>query len=148
MERLREQIPSGVKKTTKKASSSADKTLLRGSPKGSPKVSSDEKLPASIYAYIRDTIIEAEKMYCDIKDIRDELNILKSAAQHQKTVEEGLTGGSLDVDLAAAYVVKDLKEMDDSAERIQSAASLSSTPRQHVLIFVRIAQHDPFASAK
>ncbi|KAJ4217210.1 hypothetical protein NW759_009157 [Fusarium solani] len=74
-------------------------------------------------------------MYCDIKDIRDELNILKSAAQHQKTVEEGLTGGSLDVDLAAAYVVKDLKEMDDSAERIQSAASLSPAPQQHVLIF-------------
>ncbi|RMJ13281.1 hypothetical protein BHE90_006667 [Fusarium euwallaceae] len=60
-------------------------------------------------------------MYCEIKDIRDELNILKSAAQHQRTVEEGLTGGSLDVDLAAAYIVKDLREMDNSAERIQSA---------------------------
>lgn len=63
-------------------------------------------------------------MYCEIKDIRDELNILKSAAQHQKTVEEGLTGETLDVNLAAAYIVKDLKEMDNSAERIQFAVGL------------------------
>ncbi|KAJ4322521.1 hypothetical protein N0V84_004767 [Fusarium piperis] len=54
--------------------------------------------------------------------VRDELNILKSAAQHQKTAEEGfLLGNPPGADLTAAYVVNDLKEMDNSAERIQYA---------------------------
>lgn len=68
-------------------------------------------------------IKKAERMYCEIKDIRDELNILKSAVQHQRTVEAGLHRRSLDGDLTAAYIVNDLKEMDNSAERIQSAVS-------------------------
>ena len=71
-------------------------------------------------------------MCCDIKDIRDELDILQSAAQHQKTVEEGLKRGlkkgSQGVDLAAAYILKDLEEMDTSATRIQSAVSLPLVP--------------------
>ncbi|RSL47701.1 hypothetical protein CEP53_009834 [Fusarium sp. AF-6] len=109
--RWRGQIPGERKKSTEEVPS--------------PEVSSDKTSEAlsqdSTYRHIRAAIKKAEEMYCEIKDIRDELNILKSAAQHQRTVEEGLTGGSLDVDLAAAYIVKDLREMDNSAERIQSA---------------------------
>lgn len=63
-------------------------------------------------------------MYCEIKDVRDELNILKSAAQHQMTAEAGLSAGEpLSPDLTAGYVLNDLNEMDNSAERIQSAVS-------------------------
>ncbi|RSL46448.1 hypothetical protein CEP54_013846 [Fusarium duplospermum] len=124
-ERWREQIPSELKRTKKGAPSPSDESSPEGSLKGSTIVSSDETSDAlsqvSTYGDIRVAIKKAERMYCEIKDIRDELNILKSAAQHQKTVEAGLDKGSLDVDLAAAYIVNDLKEMDNSAERIQSA---------------------------
>ncbi|KAF5630081.1 het-6-heterokaryon incompatibility [Fusarium sp. NRRL 52700] len=34
-------------------------------------------------------IKKAKDLYCDIKDVRDELNILKSVAQYQKIVERG-----------------------------------------------------------
>ncbi|KAF5720983.1 ankyrin [Fusarium mundagurra] len=69
-------------------------------------------------------IKKAKDLYCDIKDVRDELNILKSVAQYQQIVQRGLAGKEVDESrFSSTYVVKDLKELDSIAQRIQSAQS-------------------------
>ncbi|RSL40494.1 hypothetical protein CEP54_016103 [Fusarium duplospermum] len=80
---------------------------------------------------IKSAIKEAEKLYCDIKDVRDELNILKSAAQYQMIVQRGLANSPVeDADLSATYVVNDLREMDTFADRIQSAVNTTLSLQQ------------------
>ncbi|SCO82806.1 uncharacterized protein FRV6_07019 [Fusarium oxysporum] len=67
---------------------------------------------------------EAEALSCGIKDVRDELNILKSVANHQNTVQKGLATKFSDTrqdTLAAKYVLRDIEEMEKVAERIESA---------------------------
>ena len=66
----------------------------------------------------------ADKLFSEIKDIRDELNILKSIANYQDIVQRKLLGKtSTDSDLAAKYIVNDIIEMDKLAKRIQLAVS-------------------------
>ncbi|KAF5962343.1 Het6 heterokaryon incompatibility protein [Fusarium bulbicola] len=75
-------------------------------------------------------IKKAKDLYCDIKDVRDELNILKSVAQYQQIVQRGL---SKDVDesrFSSSYVVKDLRELDSIAERIQLAINTTLSLQQ------------------
>ncbi|KAF5697891.1 ankyrin protein [Fusarium globosum] len=69
------------------------------------------------------TAIQQAKDLCfNIKDVRDELNILKSVAGYQQIVQSGLDRKEVDESrLASTYVLKNLKELDDVAERIQSA---------------------------
>ncbi|KAJ0312211.1 hypothetical protein COL516b_001283 [Colletotrichum fioriniae] len=68
------------------------------------------------------TIKQAEELYGDIKDVRDELNILKSVAQYQETVQMRLRNcQKKTTDLSAAYIVNNVKELDVVADRIQSA---------------------------
>ncbi|CZR43998.1 uncharacterized protein FPRO_13806 [Fusarium proliferatum ET1] len=65
-------------------------------------------------------IKKAKDLYCDIKDVRDELNILKSVAQYQQIVQRGLASKEVDESrFSSTYVVKDLRELDSIAERIQ-----------------------------
>ncbi|KAL5591313.1 hypothetical protein FOVSG1_010202 [Fusarium oxysporum f. sp. vasinfectum] len=72
--------------------------------------------------------IDKEKsLYGDIKDVRDELNILKSVAQFQQIVQRGLAGKGVDESrFSSTYVVKDLQELDSVAERIQSASDVAN----------------------
>ncbi|KAF4475281.1 Ankyrin-1 [Colletotrichum fructicola Nara gc5] len=82
---------------------------------------------------IRKAIKKAEKLYSNIKDFRDELNILKSVAQHQLTVQKGLPvpGKEVqDADLLATYVLNDIRELDNVAERIQSAVNTTLSLQQ------------------
>lgn len=92
----------------------------------------------------------AQDLSNKIKDVRDELNILKAAAQYQQDVQEalalymslertrmsqeGVPNSSqnvslmertqrLQTNLSAAYVVNDIREMDSVADRIQAAVS-------------------------
>lgn len=63
-------------------------------------------------------------VFDEIKDIRDELNILKSIAGYQKIVQAKVfEETSLASDLSATYILNDLDEMDKLAERIQSSVS-------------------------
>lgn len=72
------------------------------------------------------SIGRAADLLKEVKDIRDELNILKMALTHQKKVwnelhdiklgENGLTG--------PAYIIHEIEEMDKMAARIQSAVSV------------------------
>lgn len=115
-----------------------------GSPKGQPGAS-PEILPktrpgTSSVKEIRNKIKYAEELYCDIKDVRDELNILKSVVQHQKFVQKLLASQYVrdgnpsntyfkqmkDSDLSAAHILSYIEEMDTVADRIQSAVSLPS----------------------
>uniref|UniRef100_A0A8H7NC66 Ankyrin repeat protein n=1 Tax=Bionectria ochroleuca TaxID=29856 RepID=A0A8H7NC66_BIOOC len=78
---------------------------------------------------IRKATEEAKRMSCEIKDIRDELNILKSVAQFQRDVEQKLSTndssktGSRNSSLRANYVVEDVSQMDRVSLRIQSSIS-------------------------
>ncbi|CAH0051314.1 unnamed protein product [Clonostachys solani] len=78
--------------------------------------------------FINDAIKLAKEMSCQIKDIRDELNILKSVAQYQREVEEKLSTnsrktGSGNASLRANYVIEDISQMDTVSLRIQSSIS-------------------------
>ncbi|EWY84207.1 hypothetical protein FOYG_13970 [Fusarium oxysporum NRRL 32931] len=76
-------------------------------------------------------IKEEKRLYGDIKDVRDELNILKSVAQFQQIVQRGLAGKEVDESwFSSTYVVKDLQELDSIAERIQSAISTTLSLQQ------------------
>ncbi|KAF4983473.1 hypothetical protein FDECE_17297, partial [Fusarium decemcellulare] len=65
------------------------------------------------------TIAEAAGLSCGIKDIRDELKILMTVVGYQKTVQTDL--GVVPSERSAEYIVKDLEEMDATAEQIQKA---------------------------
>lgn len=72
---------------------------------------------------IKTAISDAERLFSEIRDIRDELNILRSIANHQKIVQNKLfrqANSSAELDLTADYVVDDIAEMDRTAERIES----------------------------
>lgn len=60
---------------------------------------------------------------CDIKDIRDELNILKTVATFQRKVQYPMAGASANGDLETDYILGDITEMDRFAEQTQEAAS-------------------------
>ncbi|KAG5752874.1 hypothetical protein H9Q70_004509 [Fusarium xylarioides] len=76
---------------------------------------------------ISDAIDKEKSLYGDIKDVRDELNILKSVAQFQQIVQKGLAGKDVDESrFSSTYVVKDLQELDSIAERIQSASDVAN----------------------
>ncbi|TVY68341.1 Ankyrin-3 [Fusarium oxysporum f. sp. cubense] len=80
---------------------------------------------------ISSAIQKAKDLYCDIKDARDELNILKSVAQYQQIVQRGLAEKGVDESrFSSTYVVKDVKELDSIAERIQSAINTTLSLQQ------------------
>ncbi|KAF9765225.1 hypothetical protein IL306_002537 [Fusarium sp. DS 682] len=69
----------------------------------------------------------AEGLFRDIKDVCDELNILKSAVRFRKTVQKSLLDGNIkDMDVSAEYIENDIAGMEDVADRIQSAVSFPS----------------------
>lgn len=84
---------------------------------------------------IRDSISGATHLYGEIKDVRDELNILKSIANYQSIVQNKLFGKrSITLDLAASYMVSDLEEMDKLAGRIETAVRHPTIVVSSVLI--------------
>ena len=66
----------------------------------------------------------------NVKDIRDELNMLKAILSHQMRVWNQLhdTGSKKDHFRGPAYYLNDIKEMDSQAERIQGAVSNGISP--------------------
>ncbi|KAF5614061.1 1-alkyl-2-acetylglycerophosphocholine esterase [Fusarium sp. NRRL 25303] len=88
-----------------------------------PTASTDEE--------IRNAIRKTENLFTDIKDVRDELNILKAIVQYQKIVERGLVGENVkDTDLLAENILGDIKEMEVVAERIQLAVNTTLSLQQ------------------
>ena len=81
----------------------------------------------------QDPISKAAKLSCDIKDIRDELHIIRTITQYQKTVQDSLNdkqsnhkGNSeaaipAGANRSATHIIKDITRMDMTANRIHSA---------------------------
>ena len=76
----------------------------------------------------RREILEAANLFREIKDIRDELKMLKTVAEHQATVQRGLPrpisangaksrGGGV----SSEGIANGLREMDKAAARIETA---------------------------
>lgn len=127
--------------------------------KGSGEISADVEL--------RKATQKAQDLSNDIKDIRDELNILKATAQYQQDVQEALymsqerfpSAGQngplmdriqrLQANLSAAHVVNDIREMDSVADRIQAAVSTAcSSSMKRILTWENLGQHHFITSAK
>ncbi|KAF4956366.1 hypothetical protein FGADI_3943 [Fusarium gaditjirri] len=83
----------------------------------------------------RKNIRKAQDLYLLIKDVRDELNILRSASRFQKIVQRSLSvnlGREVqDEELSAGYVENDIAEMDAIADRIQSALNTAISLQQN-----------------
>ena len=97
---------------------------------------------------MRESIEKAKKLFCDIKDVRDELNILKSAARFQRVVQRNLARGKRNLDISAEYVENDIREMDEVASRIQSAVSSTKFYMECLLTTSLPAEHDAIAATK
>ncbi|KXH30275.1 hypothetical protein CSIM01_12630 [Colletotrichum simmondsii] len=86
----------------------------------------DNELERKRQARIKNNLVairKAEDLSSRIKDIRDELNILKAVAQYQRDVQREMQKlpGSQEAGLSAPHVVNDIKEMDKVADRIQTS---------------------------
>ncbi|KAG4261539.1 hypothetical protein FPRO03_11556 [Fusarium proliferatum] len=79
--------------------------------------------------------IETAKTLCSkIKDVRDELSILKSVVRYQQIVQRGIEGTKVDESrLSSTYVMKNLEERDDISARIQSAVNTTLSLQQSEL---------------
>lgn len=129
--RWREQMQgqAGKDKKTKKRKDEKKKQSRGGDeakvPLGKTDNKHKRKRETSPDGELREAIKKAEKLSSDIKDIRDELNILKATAQYQRDVQHGMDMGRVQkADLSAAHVVNDIIEMDNVADRIQAAVSM------------------------
>lgn len=91
--------------------------------------------------HIKVSIAGATRLYSEIKDVRDELNILKSIANYQRIVQNQLFDKRwVTLDLAASYMVSDLEELDKLAGRIETAVRQLSPYCDSVLLITSIFQ--------
>lgn len=74
----------------------------------------------------RRDILDAAGLFREIKDIRDELKMLKTIAEFQRTVQEDAPElpSPLTRALSSKAIVDGLREMDKAAERIETAVRL------------------------
>ncbi|KAI8294060.1 hypothetical protein K4K56_003099 [Colletotrichum sp. SAR 10_98] len=85
-------------------------------------------------ASVQDATRDAAKLLFEIKDVRDELNILKTIAEYQGKVQSLMddngpsdTDDGFDEDLTAKYVTKDIKELDGLAKKTEDALHTTIT---------------------
>ncbi|KAL2691339.1 hypothetical protein Neosp_001723 [[Neocosmospora] mangrovei] len=67
------------------------------------------------------------KQLGDIKDIRDELNILKSIAAFQHKVQSTMAGNGAKEELSSFYLMRDIEELDKFADQTQEAVKTTLT---------------------
>lgn len=73
-------------------------------------------------------LINASKLACTVKDIRDEVNILRSIVNFQLTVQKGMAcNPESNAGITAHYFLKDILELEAVAMRVQD--SVSKVPR-------------------
>ncbi|KAF4953661.1 hypothetical protein FSARC_12346 [Fusarium sarcochroum] len=108
------QPPRNTRDRNSAKDSSPDQGLFRVFPRDSLKEGTGE--------IMRESMKLAKELFCDIKNVRNELNILKSVARFQKKVQRDLAGKHVkNIELSADYVENDIIQMDAVADRIQSA---------------------------
>ncbi|KAI8182787.1 hypothetical protein K4K51_000610 [Colletotrichum sp. SAR 10_75] len=77
--------------------------------------------------HLSSTLGKVARQLCDIKDIRDELNILKTVATFQRKVQYQMGGPSANGDFETDYILGDIREMDRFAEQTQEAVKTTLT---------------------
>ncbi|RYP09134.1 hypothetical protein DL765_008559 [Monosporascus sp. GIB2] len=71
----------------------------------------------------RTSISEPAKLLCKIKDLQDELHILRAVVSHQQDVLKELEPGQAADRTKAAQIIHDIDEMDKYVKRIYTAVS-------------------------
>ncbi|RYP52905.1 hypothetical protein DL768_002001 [Monosporascus sp. mg162] len=71
------------------------------------------------------SISEPAKLLCKIKDLQDELHILRAVVSHQQDVLKELEPGQASDRTRAAQIIHDIDEMDKYVKRIYTAVSHS-----------------------
>lgn len=101
------------------------------------------------------SIDHAEALSTQIKDIRDELAILRSVAKYQENVQKELFDGRKKTsNMSSTYVLDDLGEMDEVSKRVQAAVRQSlcahMTHQFLAVLMVEIisGEHDTVTTAK
>ncbi|RMI94418.1 hypothetical protein CDV36_016473 [Fusarium kuroshium] len=79
---------------------------------------------------LQDGLKKVADQLCHIKDIRDELNILKSIATFQSKVQSTMAGNGANKDLSSDYLSRDIEELDKLAEQTQEAVKTTLTLRE------------------
>ncbi|RYP13074.1 hypothetical protein DL767_010947 [Monosporascus sp. MG133] len=74
------------------------------------------------------SISEPAKLLCKIKDLQDELHILRAVVSHQQDVLKELEPGRASDRTKAAQIIHDIDEMDKYVKRIYTAVSHSHQP--------------------
>ncbi|KAF4454415.1 1-alkyl-2-acetylglycerophosphocholine esterase [Fusarium austroafricanum] len=94
---------------------------------------SRKQRPPLTASELEETSWKSESLSCDIKDVQDELNMLKSVVNHQNAVLEKLVSrpkSDKDQELSTGYILNDLEEMDKLTSRIQSAVDAARSLQQ------------------
>ncbi|KAH9240602.1 hypothetical protein K456DRAFT_1719835 [Colletotrichum gloeosporioides 23] len=77
--------------------------------------------------HLSSTLGKVARQLCDIKDIRDDLNILKTVATFQRKVQYQMAGPCANGDFETDYILGDIREMDRFAEQTQEAVKTTLT---------------------
>ncbi|CAI4216081.1 unnamed protein product [Parascedosporium putredinis] len=78
------------------------------------------------------SIEEAARLLRDVKDIRDELNILRLIASYQMTVQDSLptSAGTTHIDRDARSIAASIEELDKLAKKIEGAVNATLSVEQ------------------
>lgn len=102
---------------------SADTTIYRTR---SRKKGNDDKLES--------ILTQASQLACDIKDLRDELNMLRSIVNSQLTVQKEMPGNTKgSSSITGQYFSKDLEELENVAKTTQESVSEHSYRRYFII---------------
>lgn len=67
-------------------------------------------------------MLEAANLFREVKDIRDELHMLRAITEYQKSVQEDAPWfAASSKELTAQSIIETLRDMDKAAERIETA---------------------------
>lgn len=89
----------------------------------------------------------AASLFRDIKDIRDELNILKAVSESQDAVQGSLRYVQGQDPQTARSITREIREMDEIARRIQNAVGHVAVPPQGIWLTL-LGQHYPHTGTK
>lgn len=116
--------------------------------KGSEATTTDPNRSRKRYTNIKNAIEREVQLLSDIKDARDELNILMSIAKYQRVVKGQLLGdsyprvvegqllgdSSANQAWSAKYIERDLEAMDELAKRIIDSVGHPLHPNTELLV--------------
>jgi hypothetical protein len=87
-------------------------------------------------------VLEAANLFREVKDIRDELHMLRAIAEYQKSVQEDAPWfAASSKEVTAQSIIDNLRDMDKAAERIETAVRKPGSTMP-TLELIKIGQHN------